>query len=392
MNKILFSFFLILSLTSCTKESMQAPSTDVSDQVSNHHPKADSLQRILSKYTKAGIPGAVITLLDKNGYWASAAGYAKLEDRSPMKSTHLQYGFSITKIFTAVAVLQLYEKGLVDLEKPIEAYLPAHLRKLVPQTGKVTVRMLLNHSSGYNDYVRTNEFQLRFLDNPLHVWTREEYYDLIERKVNNEFTPGSDFKYSNTNFYLLSLLIDEVTGHSHSDWIQKQIFEKLNLKETYYKHSSNYPFYKNLPNVYWPRFDNGQLENISRAQQAWMQSEEYGATGIIATPKDYISFLKALNEGKLLTPTTLSLMRTWIQGKQSTEPDYGLGLMYWGYKGKEQYGHDGDGIGAAANLMYFPASDTYVFFAVNSTTELGGDLFNKIYGFRNEIGNYLAGF
>ena len=123
-----------------------------------------------------------------------------------------------------------------------------------------------------------------------------------------------------------------------------------------------------------------------------MQSEEYGTTGMIASPKDYIRILEGLTEGKLVSAASLAEMKQWVQGSSSQEPDYGLGLTYWGYKGKSQFGHDGDGIGATIELIYFPASKTYVLAAANASLEFGGETAQLLYGFRNEVAEYLAGF
>jgi D-alanyl-D-alanine carboxypeptidase len=390
MKQLLFTTVLAICLAACTKTNMLFPPHQ--DHVTTVRTKGDSLQKILNKYTAKGLPGAVITLQDSRGRWQGAAGFSNLEQHTPMKPGQLQYGFSITKMFTAVSIMQLKEQGRIDLDQPIKTYLPESLHNMVPQTAKVTVRMLLNQTSGYNDYVRLEEFQMRWLADPLKIWTRSDYYDIIRRTVKTQFTPGTDFLYSNVNYYLLSLIIDHVTGRPHSEWLQQNIIDKLGLKQTYYKHSPNYPFYTSLPDCYWPRYPDGVISNITAAQQVWMQNEEYGTTGIIAAPADYITFLKSLVDGKLVTARSLTEMKTWVQGRNATEPDYGLGLTYWGYNGKMQYGHDGDGIGATAQLTYFPASNTYVFLAANATVEMGGEMQQHIADFRNEVCTFLAGF
>lgn len=383
MKKILPLLLVLAAIISCRKDE---PSPAYFIQ------KTDSLQRMLNKYTAHGIPGAVIALKGANGSWSGAAGYASLENKTPMKADMLQYGFSITKMVTAVAVMQLREKGLIDLSRPVKDYLPAGLHSLLPNTGAVTVRMLLNHTSGYSDYVRTEAFTETWLNNPLKVWTRTEYYQFIREQVTGLFAPGTDFHYSNTNYYLLSVIIDQVTGKQHAEWYQEHIFNRLALKQTYYKHSPSYPFYRNLPESYWPRLQDGKLENITAAQKAWMQSEEYGANGLIASAGDFIKLLEGLVEGKLVSAASLGDMKQWVQGSGSQEPDYGLGLCYWGFKGKQQWGHDGDGVGATIELIYFPASRTYVVAAANASTEFGGETAQQLLDFRNEVGNYLAGF
>ena len=355
-------------------------------------PSTDSLQRILNKYTAAGVPGAIITLKNSKGYWTGTAGFSSLENQTPMSDQVLLYGFSITKMVTAISVMQMKENGLIDLDRPIRDYLPASLHDVVPNTSTVTVKMLLNQTSGYNDYVRTDAFAAIFRSDPMKVWTRNEYYDFFRQNISNSFPPGSDFQYSNTNYYLLSVIIDHITGRPHSEWFQQKIFNRLSLTKTYYKDSPGYPLYNQLPEAYWPSLADGQTENISDPQRAWMMSEEYGATGIIASPKDYIRLLEGLVNGELVSGTSFGQMKQWVTGSTSQEPDYGFGLCYWGYKGKTQFGHDGDGIGSTIELIYFPQSKTYLLAAANGTTEFGGNMAQQLFGFRNEVAEYLAGF
>jgi D-alanyl-D-alanine carboxypeptidase len=392
MKKLLLIMLAVASLSSCKKTIMDQPIVKGNLQNVGENPKADTLKKLLKKYTAEGIPGAVIAVKDDNGLWIGADGYAKLEDKTKMSPAMLQIGRSITKIVTATAIMQLKEKGRVDLDKPIKDYLPASLHSLVPKTNVVTVRMLLNQTSGYSEYIDVPEFQQRWLDNPLTVWTRAELQDLIKRTTKISFTPGTDFKYSNTNYYLLSLVIDHITGEPHGKWFQQNIFDKLGLNESFYKQSPGYPFYNSLPNTYFPRFDNGKLENNTRANLAWEQNEEYGTVGLIATPANYISLMDGLVNGRLVSSASLNEMKQWVKGSRSSEPDYGLGLSYWGYKSKPNFGHDGDGVGCHSLLLYFPTSKTYVFIAVNASTQFGGKIQQTISSFQNEICNYLASF
>ena len=383
MKKIFVPFVLLIALSACKKSGHNEQGFNRS--------KADSLTRLLKKYVSRGIPGAVIAVKDGNGSWAGAEGFANLEDQTRMSTSMLQYGFSITKMVTAVAIMQLKEKGQIDLDQPVKNYLPASLQDILPNTDAVTVRMLLNHTSGYSDYARLDEFRESWILDPVSVRPRAFYLDMMKNFVTSSFTPGTDYLYSNTNFYLLALIIDKITGKPHGEWFKKQIFEKLQIQQTFYKNSPGYPAYS-LPNVYWPGLLGTDLENITVSQQAWAKSEEYGATGLIASPQDFIRLLEGLNKGELVSPASLNEMRQWVKGSNSQEPEYGLGLGFWGYKGRANYGHDGDGIGATIELLYFPTSNTYVLAAANASTEFGGEIAGHLLNFRNEIGEYLAGF
>lgn len=392
MKQVILAGLVIAGFSACSKTDMAVPVPDGTSYNTGKNAKSDSLGKLLKEYAGKGIPGLVLAIKDANGFWMGSAGFASLEEKKSMSPTMLQYGRSITKMFTATAIMQLKEKGLIDLDKPIKTYLPANKQNLVPSTDIITARMLLNQTSGYTEYNETAEFQEKWLDNPLITWKRSDLEGLIERTTRVQFRPGSDFAYSNTNYYLLSLIIDQVTGRPHGEWFQQHIFDKLGLSQTFYKQSPGYPFYQVLPNTYYPRFDNKVLENNTKAQLAWEQSEEYGTVGIIATPENYIRFMEGLVEGRLVSDGSLQEMQQWITGTGSSEPDYGLGLSYWGYKNKPNFGHDGDAVGSHALLLYFPTSKTYLFLAANATTEFGGDIAVKIMELQNKAAGYLADF
>ncbi|HEX2534632.1 MAG TPA: serine hydrolase domain-containing protein [Chitinophagaceae bacterium] len=392
MKKTLLALFVAILLSACTKSPLPDPATGKDPIETGNHPKGDSLQRLLKKHLAKGLPGAVIAIKDGQGQWTGAGGFARMEDGTRMHGGMLQIGRSITKIVTATAIMQLKEKGRIVLDAPIRTYLPENLKHLVPQTGTVTVRMLLNHTSGYNEYVDLPEFQQRWLDNPLTTWSENELQRLIRKRCLLLFEPGTDYRYSNINYYLLAQILDQVTGKPHGHWFQQHIFNPLGLQDMYYKHSPGYPDYRNRPDFYYPRFDNGVLENNTAATLAWEKSEEYGTVGLVATPDNYLRLLQGLVEGRLVNAASLAEMKQWVQGSGSSEPDYGLGLSYWGYGSKPNFGHDGDGIGCHTILLYFPGSQTYLFLAVNAPIVFGGRMQQIISEFQNETGNYLASF
>jgi D-alanyl-D-alanine carboxypeptidase len=383
---------LLAFVFSCNKAEMGIPGEEAFANGVSGHPKAARLNEIIRKYASKGIPGIVVAVDDADGYWTGSAGYARLEDKTRMGTGMLHYGFSITKIVTAVSVMQLKEAHKIDLDAPVRNYLPAEVVSALDNTDKITVRMLLNQTSGYLDYVRTNSYTLNWMDNPLKVLKKDDYYRMFSKTVKVEFVPGTDFLYSNTNYYLLALIIDHVTGKPHGEWYKEHIFTPLGLSNMYYKDHPAYPFYPTLPNGYASIKSNGKVQNISKAQQVWMQHEEYGTTGIIATSDNYIKLLKGLVTGKLVSGASLAEMKNWVTGSRSSEPDYGYGLVYYGYRQKPNFGHDGDGIGANALVLYFPTSHSYVFIATNGSSEFGGPMQLNLSLLKNEICEYLAGF
>src|SRR5437899_678913 len=119
--KLYLVLISILCLIACNKNVMLRPiSAPVPDiGINTSYSKADTLNNLIKQYTRIGIPGAAIAVYDAHeGWWESSAGYARIEDNTPMQPTHLHYLQSIAKTYTAVAILQLHEKGMIDFEAP----------------------------------------------------------------------------------------------------------------------------------------------------------------------------------------------------------------------------------------------------------------------------------
>jgi D-alanyl-D-alanine carboxypeptidase len=361
----LYVFLLLFSSCSVYRQDLDIlPCADPTGLNPNYS-KADDLQAAMQQLVEAGVPGCAMALYsEEEGWWVGAAGLAKIEDRTPMQVCHLQYLQSIAKTYMAVAVLRLYEQGKIDLDAPVTRYLPEKYSRYVSGAGRVTVRMLLNHTSGIPEYNFSPDYVAYLLQHPDHYFTGEDYLRYIEGKPLN-FEPGSKYMYTNTNYVLLALLADAMAG-DHAQLIRETIFEPLELTQTFYRDDPNYPNYRWLVNSYWDRYGNGIVENASQMQRNNVAAL-IGDDGIVATPIEAVKFLKGLMEGKLLKPATLEEMKTWVNNGQGN-PAYGLGLSHTVINGQVGYGHSGGGIGAGCELRYFPEKKTYVFVAINLGT------------------------
>lgn len=376
-------FLLTFSALSCvTVEPSQLVATC---QVEPNQPysKAATLQALLDQYTADGLPGAAIAVYTPTeGYWSSAAGYARLEDKAPLQSCHLHYGQSVAKTYLAVVALQLAEAKQVDLDSPITRYLSPEQTVAISEAQAVTVRMLLSHTSGIPDYADNPAYVAYLLQHPLHVFSSRDYLNYIAGK-SLLFTPGSRFSYSNTNYLLLSQLVDRIKG-DHGRLIRDQILKPLGLQHSFYHDQPDYLINDELVNSYLDRFGDGKLENVTRMQKANVASL-FGDDGIVATPVDYVRFLRGLFEGKLLTESSLRAMTTWVNSYYTGKPKYGLGLYYQEFNGQIAYGHGGGGIGAGCGLYFFPAKKVYVFIGTNVGTLLGGASARKAAELQNEL-------
>lgn len=362
----LFLLIFVVMLSGCSKYMQDLEMRDcIADgpATSPYNNEAD-LQNALDSLVSVGIPGCAMAVYSPQGWWTGAAGYAKIEDRRPMQPCYLQYLQSVSKTYMAVAILKLYEQGKIDLDAPMTQYLPQKYSQYISNPGSITVRMLLNHTSGAPEYNFDPDYVAYLLQHPDHYFSAEDYLKFIDGKP-LDFEPGSRYSYRNTNYVLLSLIADAISG-DHTRLISEVIFEPLMLEHTFYRHEAGYPNYPELVNTYWDRHSDGYIENVSQMQRSNVAAL-VGDDGIVTTPVEAVIFLKGLLEGQLLEPATLAQMQTWVQDSAGN-PRYGLGLGHGNIAGHTAIGHSGGGIGAGCELRYFPDKNLYVFVAINLGT------------------------
>lgn len=243
---------------------------------------------------------------------------------------------SITKTFTATVVLQLVGEGRLRLNDPIEQWLPG----VVPGGHRITVRHLLNHTSGVYDYLYTLPMPPRqaFFDNRWRTWTPTE---LVQRAVANPPTfvpPGSAFAYSNTGYILLGQIIEVVTGRSYGEEIGRRLIRPLQLHHTSVPGTD--PRIRGPhPRGYVPTQQDGGMRLRDYTE---MNPSVMGAGGeMISATKDLNRFLSELLGGRLLPARLLEEMKTpGLEGGR-----YGLGLTWQDTAcGVRVFGNDGDAL------------------------------------------------
>lgn len=354
---VLFTCFAsgqVFKLTPCKDENISVKS----------QPAKQGIQNVMDELVMKGVPGAVAAVYDKNGLSAYTCGYASVEDSAPMEICYLQYLQSISKTYMAVAIMKLYEEGKINLGAPITAYLPEKLKNIILDADKVTVNMLLNHTSGLPEYNYAPLYITRLLQQPMRIFQPAEYMEYIKGKQ-FDFQPGTKYSYRNTNYVMLSLIADHITG-DHGRYIEEEIFKPLGLVQTYYRIKQGNTYDNKLVNSYWDRFGNGILENVSVLQNTNVASMA-GDDGVITTPWEAIQFLKGLMEGKIVSEKTLELMQEWALGDDG-KPAYGLGLDYTTFNGLPAIGHSGGGLGSGCELYFIPSKNTYFFLGINLGT------------------------
>ncbi|MER5304071.1 serine hydrolase domain-containing protein [Streptomyces lasiicapitis] len=293
------------------------------------------LKALLHRLTTVdGVPGALAEVRDRRGSTVLTSGLANVKSQAPVHpDSRFRIG-SLTKMFTATAVLQLVGEHRVGLDAPVERYLPGVVRGHGNDGRVITVRQLLQHTSGLPDFLDHLKPQDILKDPLVHRDPR----DLVNLALEHPrvFEPGTDWDYSNTGYLLAGMIIERVTGHSYAEEIRERIIEPLRLRETYVPRSSAIP--GPHPRGYARPGKDAPLLDVTRIDP----SVGGTAGGVISSGTDINRFLGALLRGDLLRPAELRhMMKTRPTGNEDGRA-YGLGLesrplpgggLYWGHTG-----------------------------------------------------------
>lgn len=358
------------------------PNCELGIEINTNYSKAALLDSIMKSFAPALLPGTAIALYSESeGWWASSQGYANLEKKVPMQKCHLQYIQSISKMYIAVEILQLKERGKIELDVPMTKYLPHRYGKYIKGAEKITIRMLLNHTSGVAEYNTNASFVSQVILHPLNNFSSEDCLRSIDGNE-PQFLPGAKYLYTNTNYLLLSLIGDAITG-DHAAFIRKNIFDPLGLNNSYYSKGHDYLKNLYLPESYWDVLNIGKPVNVTPFQQVTVVSSK-GDDGIVCTTADAVKFLKGLMEGKLLNPESMKEMMNFMKDEKGNNR-YGLGMTYFDLGGLPAYGHGGGGVGSGCGLVYIPSHKIYLFISTNLGVFVDSDLSRKADDLRNAI-------
>lgn len=362
-----FLYFFLLSFlfTSCKKDwSIPVSSCTLNfPDSSKRNPKDSLYQALLQTYVGRGIPGIVLLVkTPKEGLWISSAGQSKIETGEPMLPCHIHHSGSVAKMYIGTAVMLLVEDGKIILDEPINKYLDAGLCNRIGNGNLATVRQLLNHTSGIPDFIAEERHLTDYFNNLFNHYTTDDFLRYIYDK-DADFKPGEKVEYCNTNFVLLSLIIDNVNGQPHANFLTERIFKKVGLSHTYYKNEAGYPGPDGVVNSYFDRYGNGKLENITKAA-IHFNTLTVGHDAMLATAHDYAKFMEALVKGKIVSPSSLVDMQKW--NYDPVENNYtGLAIIKEETKYGDAIGHGGTNLGVAMMVRYYPKSDIIIVYCSN---------------------------
>jgi D-alanyl-D-alanine carboxypeptidase len=314
---------------------------------------AAAFAQVLDQSVAGATPGvALAVFVPGRGMWVGARGLADRDAGVPIASDTLFGAGSISKLFVATVAMQLVQEGWLSLDQTVEHWLPG----LVPHGDRIAVRYLMNHTSGLPDYL-DEPFAEAALAEPTRIWTPGELVrSALERRP--AAAPGR-WRYSNTNYVLLGLIIERVTHNSLAREIHQRIIDPLGMAHTFF--SPDDPIAGAMMHGYEGR---RHLTGGMNMSFAW------GAGNLISNVEDLGRFAQALFGGALLRPETLAAMQAFVGTGDSWPRDliYGLGLMQSVLRGAQPTlvrGHTGALMGYRTALWHAPDSGVTVVVALN---------------------------
>ncbi|MFF7728901.1 serine hydrolase domain-containing protein [Streptomyces sp. NPDC008001] len=342
MPKVLRAAMLITLAATAVTTTATGPAAAAAPPAPAGAESHAATQAALNGLVAAGMPGVAAGTLTPKGTWSGSAGYADTAaQRKRTAADHFRAG-SITKSFVATVLLQLEAEGKLRLDDSLEHHLPGVVKGNGYDAGKITIRQLLNHTSGIHDMVSTPEWNEQmngqgFFAHRYDVKTPREIV-AMGVKYGPDFEPGKGWRYSNTNFVLGGMIIEKVTGNPYAREAERRIVKPLGLKETTFPGTDPKlpaPHPVGYSKLYVP--DPGpEVYDATEYRPSWS-----GATGeVVSTSGDLNRFFSGLLQGKLLPKKQLDEMLTTVEtGEHYT---YGLGIISRKLScGAQVYGHDG---------------------------------------------------
>ena len=324
-----------------------------------------SLEEVVNTTT---VPSAIVIV--RSGQFGDATftfGTTELGGSEPVTTKdHGRVG-SVTKTMTATVILQLVQEGRLALDDPVSKYVTD-----VPDGDNITIAQLLDMRSGLYSYTEDPEFLQAIEADPQRVWTPQELLDIAFAHP-ADFAPGSNWRYTNTNYILLGLIMEQLTGQTASELLEQRLFTPLGMDDTSlpaledssmavpFVHGYHYgSFSEPLPAEQQAQAAAGTLlpEDVSDANPSW----GWTAGSVISTPDDLAVWVDALVSGTLLEPATQQLR---LDSIQSIGPDYpqAEGIYGYGYgidRTGTYYGHGGQITGYNTAMSHDPDTDTTV--------------------------------
>jgi D-alanyl-D-alanine carboxypeptidase len=303
-------------------------------------------------------PGMVASVVFRDGHqWTGVSGVADLASGRPLTPGTPFAIASVSKTFVAAEILLLVDEGRVGLDDPAARLLPGTLVGGAAIDPAISVRMLLDHTSGLGDFLIRPSLDKAVLADPTAAWSAARALSFAGRPV---AAPGAGYHYANTNYVLLGLIAEHLTDHTLAQELRTRFFEPLGLTSASYQGAE--PPAAELPTAY--RYTSGRLDaepqdvtDGSDIRPFTAITTAAGAAGsVAASARDLALWARALYAGSVLPADLVARMVDQAELTSALKPayPYGLGVQVFTIDGRVSYGHSGRLVGARSTVRYFP--------------------------------------
>lgn len=322
----------------------------------------------VAKHKFHGFNGNVLVAEKGRIIYQKSFGYADLKTKKPLTSESVFNIASISKQFTAAAVLLAAERASLSLDDALAKYFPE-----IPYEG-ITLRQMLTHTSGLPEQ---NEFMFKYWNSDNPITNRDMLAYLVKYKPAAAFKPGAGFKYCNTNYSLLAMIVEKATGERFQDFVTKNYFEPLNMKQTGFLNptAGNYKTIPNQTENYIADTEGKEYlraEEIPSYKNAVAMLGLVGAGNIHATAADLLKWQESLKRATVLKPESVAEMqRAQVAGSVDNSDAYGFGLAIRSIYGDTRVYHYGGTLGYWNALQHFKVADRTIIVLTNNESEKG---------------------
>jgi D-alanyl-D-alanine carboxypeptidase len=361
-----FCLMFIFIVLSCSRDKS---SHSLPEKTKEAQELSEKLQALVDSMIDAEgedpIHNAVLLVESPRIKWKGAAGMADGQ-KEAMTAGHKFKIASIGKTFTATVVLQLMEEGSLNLDDTIDRFLnnqivkvdSLHIYNGIAYGRQITVEQLLSHTSGIADYMEDPRFIPDVVQNPKMLWNPTKILDKYYEYRTNEkatFPPGEGFNYSDVNYVLLAMIIEQVSGSTLQEQYKTRIFDRLGMENSYLEYYEEPRGTQPLSHAFFSTMD---LESDVNTSFDW------GGGGIVSTSEELNTFFRALLAGKLFSKksTLKQMLSAADKGRGGTDYTYGLGIMKRSIQGLTFYGHGG---AYDCDVFYCPKENISVCLSLN---------------------------
>lgn len=315
------------------------------------------IEKLFERYKPAN-PGAQLAI-SRNGQviFSKAWGLADMEHNVPLTTVSPTEAGSVSKQFTAAAILLLEQEGKLSLNDDVRKYVPE-----LPGYGEpVTLRQMMQHTSGLKDWGAVAAIAGWPRSTKTYSNDDAVYISSLQKTLNHR--PGAEYLYSNSNYNLFAVIVQRVSGQSLADYTRKKIFEPAGMTNTQWRADHR----KIVPNraIAYSRSMSGYMTNMPNEMV-------YGNGGLLTTAEDLLKWTQYYSTGKLGNPSLLPKQLATHPLNNGAPNNYGAGLVVRKYHGTDLITHDGATAGYRANLDHFPSLGLTIAFLSN-TSEFDGD-------------------